>query len=184
MLDAPQLETFERSLRSAGAGIVEHWMPGLSDDVIDELAGAHGLSLPEEARVLWRWHDGSSADAPPTANEIAPGRRFSPLATVVSHSEATMLGYRDLYGVDRLIEPFTGFPMIYFDCRGVVDAPAGVLVSHDFEEPKQTLASLGDLFAVWTRFIDEGLWSIRDDGQWDGNYIDRLTDEIVALGVY
>jgi hypothetical protein len=185
MLDALTLETFEQALHRAGAGIVNHWRPGLSDGEIDKLGQLHGLVLPEDVRRLWRWHDGCSLAAPPDANEIAPGRRFPPLAPVLSSYAEFAGSFHDLYGIDdRFIEPFTATPMIFFDCRGAIDAPAPVLVSHDFEEPMQTLSSIGDLFAVWTQFIDDGLWSVREDGMWDGNYIDRLTDEIVKLGVY
>jgi hypothetical protein len=183
-LDEEQLERFECSLRTAGAGIVDHWNAGLSDGAIEEIAGAHGLILAEEARVLWRWHDGMSQDAPGGARDIAPGRRFLSLATVITNYEPTIGGYRDLYGTDRIIEPFTGKPMIYFDCCGQAADPVPILVSHDFEEPKQTLPSVGDLFALWTRFIDDGLWTIGTDGRWDGDYIDRLTDEILERGVY
>jgi len=184
MLDETALEAYAEVLQRAGARIVDYWRPGLSDDAIDKLAQVNGVVLPEETRRLWRWHDGSSQTAPPEATEIAPGRRFLPLEVVLSGYAHAAADFRDLYGFDQVIEVFPAKPMIYFDCRGSIADPVPILVSHNYEEPEQKLSSVGDLFIVWTGFVNDGLWGIRNDGLWDGNYIDRLSDEILDLGVY
>jgi hypothetical protein len=184
MLDETTLDRFARSLRGAGAQSVDHLNPGLTDRQIDELTAAHGLALPEEARRLWRWHDGGSPAAPPGAKEIAPGRRFVPLDSVLAEYAQAAADFRHLYGFDHIIEPFTAKPMIFFDCRGSTDAPAPVLVSHEFEEPKLALPSIGDLIAVWTQFIDDGVWTITEGGQWDGSYVEALSDDILERGIF
>jgi hypothetical protein len=184
VLDEGTLLGYEQALRRAGSGVPDYWRPGLSDDEIDELEEAHGLVIPEEARRLWRWHDGISPTAPPESNEIAPGRRFLSLAVALTDYQQEAAEMRDLYGFDGLIGPFTAPPHIYFDCRGPGDAPVPIMVSHDYELPQRTLPSIGDLFATWTRFLDNGFWAMGSEGDWDFSYIDRLTDEITDLGVY
>lgn len=185
MLDDAILRTYEDALRRAGAGIVDHWRPGLTDADIQALGQAHDIVLPEEARRVWRWHDGCDHRiVPATASEIAPGRLFLPLAVVLETYSAGVGAMQQLFGMDRVISPFTETPHIWFDYRGEFLAPVPILVAHDIEEPAQTLPSIAALFATWTRFIETGLWSIQADGHWDFNYMDRLTDDIIELGVY
>ncbi|HMS72992.1 MAG TPA: hypothetical protein PKB03_08145 [Baekduia sp.] len=183
LLDDSILRRYEEALRRVGAGIVEHWRPGLADAEIASLEQTHDIVLPEEARRVWRWHDGCDPRAKPLAG-IAPGRLFLPLAHVLEGYSASVGATRQLYKMDRVISPFTAPPHIHFDCRGESLAPVPILVDHDFEEPKQTLPSIAALFTTWTRFIETGLWRIQADGHWDFDYIDRLTDDIIGLGVY
>lgn len=74
MLDEVLLEVFESSLRAVGAPIVKHREPGLDDAAIDELIVPLDLQLPDEARVWWRWHNGTVPDTPGRERCIMPGR--------------------------------------------------------------------------------------------------------------
>lgn len=53
------LEAWEAEWRRQGANIATVLRPGLSNAQIDRLTGPLDLSLPLEARVWWRWHDGT-----------------------------------------------------------------------------------------------------------------------------
>jgi len=52
------LVALEAEWRRQGAPIVDELAPGTDDDRISHLMAPLGISLPEELRVWWKWHDG------------------------------------------------------------------------------------------------------------------------------
>lgn len=184
MLTAGRLERFDDALRRAGAVAVDHWAPGLNDREIDEISGRHGLVLPEEARVLWRWHNGPLPGAPGTARWIGPSRCLRPLADTLNHFEESERMLEQLWGLAHLWDPFLGKPIILLDLGNATAEAVPILVAQDWiDEPQPSLPSLGALFDIWTRLLDEGGWQLRDDGQW-GDSFDCVSPDIVELGVY
>lgn len=184
MLTTDALDRFGDALRRAGAVAVDHWAPRLTDHEIDEIAARHGLVLPEEARVLWRWHNGPLPGATGLARWIGPGRCLLPLEDALSDFEesAAML---EEWGSTKLWDAFLGKPIILLDLEHATDEAIPLVVADDWtEEPRASLPSLGDLFETWTRLLDEGVWQPGEDGQWAGDCFDRVPPEIVELGVY
>jgi hypothetical protein len=62
VLDDAGLAEYVERLRSLGVPVDALSEPGLSDAEMDEMVAVIGLVLPGEARVLWRWHDGTPED--------------------------------------------------------------------------------------------------------------------------
>lgn len=76
------LEGIEAAWRRQGAPIAAHLAPGLSDQEIDALLQPSGITLPETARELFRWHDGAGLGEPHPWYGRAVGAghwRFQPL---------------------------------------------------------------------------------------------------------
>lgn len=74
LLSPEILGDFEAQLRARRIGIVEAWAPGLTDAQIDKIIGPADLQLPEEARVWWRWHNGTRHGQAADRLAILPGR--------------------------------------------------------------------------------------------------------------
>ncbi len=68
-------EALVASLRAVGHPLPDLLRPGLSDLAIDEIMRPTGLTLPDEARALWRWADGVDVSqlTGPTAGHMFPG---------------------------------------------------------------------------------------------------------------
>jgi cell wall assembly regulator SMI1 len=64
-----QLDRLERVWRRLDSPLVDLLRPGLSDEQIDELMAPTGLTLPDELRLWWGWHDGA-----PTTSDQEEGR--------------------------------------------------------------------------------------------------------------
>lgn len=89
-----------------------------------------------------------------------------------------------LWGLAHLWDPFLGKPIILLDLGNATAEAVPILVAQDWiDEPQPSLPSLGALFDIWTRLLDEGGWQLRDDGQW-GDSFDCVSPDIVELGVY
>lgn len=147
-------------------------LPGLTDAEIDETLRPLGLSLPEEARRWWRWHNGTRPSAPVPARQLGPGHIFLTLAEAVTDCEM----YREVASTATEGEggalwkaswlPMTshkGPPVI--DCSGPLDSPAPVR-SFSFEEPDagaEGVGSIAELIALWCQAMESGAW------RFDGN---------------
>jgi hypothetical protein len=158
------LERLDARIREGGALLADAWAPGLTDDQIDELLRPAGIDLPEEARVWWRWHNGTRDDAPANARAFAWRWPVSLQDAVESyeHCRALTLG---LYDIDGLLCPLGEKPRIYFDCTGARDEPVPVYSQpDDTEPPLPVLGSIGDLVLVCLEYLDRGVWTIDPDG--------------------
>jgi len=157
-------------------GIVEAWAPGLTDPQIDEIIGPADLELPEEARVWWRWHNGTHHGHAPDRLAIVPGRDLVALQGAVAVYEA--VGARN-----QLLIPVNAKPVIYIACResGEVAAPVYVEI-RDFE-PDLALPSFGELVLTWMSYIERGIYAVAADGGWDPRPRPELPDDVRRLQV-
>lgn len=81
-----RLQRLERAWQRLDAPILRIMRPGLSESRIDELIAPTGLTLPDELRWWWQWHDGAvtALPDPDQAREIDPGGwLFLPLSEAV-----------------------------------------------------------------------------------------------------
>lgn len=186
VLDDELLADFEVRLRRIGAAVVEHWAPGLDDRRIDELLAPLGIDLPEEARVWWRWHNGTLPNAPPTATEIIPSREQAPLEGAVSMAATAglMVETFDIPELAKLLHLVSRKPIIYVDCNGPREAPAPIFSQNDEPEcPVLALSSIGELITIWSRLIDDGVFATTSDGQWQRLDPDRIPPELRSRGI-
>ena len=96
-LDDVTWTKYMNRLRSHRVPVDDLKSPGLDDAEMDEMTAVIGLTLPDEARVLWRSHDGVPEDG--CANPIGAFRkRFLGLAEAVEvyrgFRETTLKGGR------------------------------------------------------------------------------------------
>jgi hypothetical protein len=150
-----------------GALIVDGWAPGLTDGQINATLGPLGIDLPEEARVWWRWHDGTLPGTPPLLKYVAPFRYLLKLQTAAEEYAAAREPMRDAGDPDGLLSPVSEKPVIYFQCAGPRDAPVPVYSQNDYAvAPRPVLASIGELVLTWISYIDCGVFATKADGTW------------------
>lgn len=150
MLDAELLEQLESRWRAAGATTLQRMAPGISDDEIDRIAAPLGFRLPEEARRLYRWHDGSGV------YPIIWLRGMSCLEQAVSDS-VDFEGFDDNWNSGWL-HLMDEKPYVLLDCSGEEHAPVPVWhYSYDDEFPtRPVFASIGEMVEFWVALIDDG----------------------------
>lgn len=183
LLDDALLDRFEAALRGVGAVIVDHLAPGVDDARIDELLAPHGIDLPEEARVWWRWRNGVLPGTPRTFEQIAPSRDLRSLETVVYQYKQSWELMLD-GGVVKMLEPFSAKPVIFLDCKVPRDAPIPIHSLNDWtEDPRLVLPSFGELIATWIEYIDRGVFSTSTNGTWVWDH-ENVPRDVLELGVY
>ena len=150
---------FESSLRAVGAPIVERWAPGLDDAAIDELVVPLHLQLPDEARVWWRWHNGTMPDTPGRERCIMPGRDLLSLQAALHGAPDNWAVFPELWGIDKqLLQLVSEQPRIWIDASGAGHRPTAIYTQNDgTEPPKLALTSMGALIKIWTQLIDDGV---------------------------
>ena len=185
VLDQALLDQFDARLRALGAGIVDGWAPGLTDDQIDALVRPIGIDLPEEARVWWRWHNGVRPGTPPESWDIMPGRSHYPLKECLDLYVEGRDWTRDAGFPEVLLDPVGRHPILFFQCAGERDAPVPVYVMDDWsaEDPRLALPSIGELVRTWISYIDLGLATTNADGSWRLEP-HRIPKEVLEFGVY
>jgi hypothetical protein len=161
MLDDEILGELELRWRRLGTTMAERMEPGLDDDEIDQITAPLGFSLPEEARRVFRWHQGSSL-AP-----LAAYRTLIPLGTCV---QSTLDFLEDDDDWPRGWVSFMDEkPYMALDCRGGPDDPVAVWhydYAHQQLPTRPVFASIGELFLFWISLIDDGHMT-RDAPRWD-----------------
>ena len=166
VLDQALLGELEASWRAQGADIAEILAPGLGDDAITALVGPLGLTLPEEARIWWGWHDGVT-EATANGWQIGPSLGFYSLAEAVDEYRwiDDNMEERDF---PRSWLPLTadeGGPLAV-DCAA--DPVVAPVKSIDFEvDIFPGGDSLGDVVELWIEAMSTGAWSWNPAGYWD-----------------
>jgi hypothetical protein len=145
--------------------------------------GPLGLTLPEEARVWWRWHDG--IHAPTTTGQLfGPGFQLWPLAEAVGSYEVSREVAQQVAddlgktiadtGWDPMRFPLVGSGSadITCACSGDPLAPAAVRVfsfEEALEKPGRPGArSLGEWIRWWLDALEQGVWRYDEKlGGWD-----------------
>lgn len=148
------------------APIVEVWAPGCTDEEIDARFAPLGIDLPEEARAWWRWHNGTSDDAPMQHRSIG-GRTVFSLDVAAAAYRDERDDVRQVFGLEGLVPPVGDKPSVFFGCAGPRAEPVPIYVQNDIAEPRVVLPSIRSLLEAWLDLIDAGAWQLGSDGAWE-----------------
>jgi cell wall assembly regulator SMI1 len=195
MADAAQqltqdlLAELEQRWRAQGAAIADHLLEGLPISEMDRLAEAAGLSLPDEARTWWGWHDGAD-DMDSPAGQLGPLRFFMPLDQAIDerrdHLELAVEAAGRMPAGDPGAEPdywfrsswlpiIPGAKPVVVECDVPPGVASPVYVAVPGEEPHQPRAlSLGAAVALWVAALDQGAWRwdrVRRAWDLDGSHL-------------
>ncbi len=166
---AELLAQFESLWVAQGAPIAAALAPGLRDTEIDALIEPTGLTLPPEARELFRWHDGAvRRPGPDDARRLwGFGRwEFRPLAELVDYRQGMWMDTQEELS-DDADEPSpwaeTWFPVLraigwsdlLIDCAGT-HSVALVSGTGPFEPDRPRMSSLPTLIETWLTFFHDG----------------------------
>jgi hypothetical protein len=164
-LDDRILDEFLGALRSLGAPVAETLAPGLSDAGIDRLLAPLGIDLPEEARVWWRWRNGTDPAAPDARIQFGDRHFLSLQENLADYDGFNLIFEPD--GLSKLLQPVDQKPYIVFDCRGPRDAPVPVLWTEDIGPLEPWAPSIGSLVLRWIETLNSGDITVGADGIWD-----------------
>lgn len=179
ILSEALLEQLASRWRSQGMPIANSLRPGISDSEMDELTQPIGITLPEEARTWWGWHDGALPPGPDHGNtDLGPGVPFSPLADAVRNT----ISVREIMtGVDGELDTHWqhswltmnwGGDTTVIDCGVAFDEPVPAR-HYRFEEPETGaigVSSIGTLVTLYIDAFDRGAWAYdRGRGVWVGD---------------
>jgi cell wall assembly regulator SMI1 len=167
ILDATMWAEYVEKLRSHGVPLDEWTLhPGLSDAEIDELMAVIGLVLPDEARVLWRWHDGILEDS--RANPLGgfKGRFLSLEEAIKTHRFYREIVLEVVEGDPDIRYRPSWLPLLGEQHPVVIDCAVGrgqptplrLVYLADPEEPHVRVRSLGEAVSLWSDALDQGVW--------------------------
>jgi hypothetical protein len=181
MLEPRVLDELDARLRALGAPICGAWAPGCSDAHIDALLQPLGIDLPEEARVWWRWHNGTRSDKPMTHREV-----FARIPLTIEQAAEAYEDERDamhqLFGLTGLLAPLSEKPLIFFGGAGPALQPVPIYVQNDIDAPAVVLPSIGALVEAWIELLESGAWEPGDDGAWH-KHPERVPSGLRLLGI-
>lgn len=176
-----QLDRLERVWRRLDAPVLQYLRPGLADVEIDRLIVSTGLTLPDELRMWWRWHDGSNDPGTDSVGEreIGPGgwlhlslqeaidlyhyhdNFFSEMATNGSLEEANLTWRKGLFPFSHAVAR----PNDVLAAQTLVDknAVAPVLLRTFMGiEPGRGADSVGQAIQTWVDLLESGRYSVVD----------------------
>lgn len=191
LLDRALCEVLEQRWRDQGAEIVHVLRPGLTDVEIDRLTAEVAISLPEEARVWWRWHDGAGEPGGVWQPEVAlgPGISFDPLQDAVGRCRMWRMMHEDIdpSGWSPTLLPISGLDdtAILIDCGVAPEDPVPVqgYIAEGGTGGGPDVLSMGDLVEIWIRAIDcGGWWYDRTTKRWDSDW-ERLPADLQIPGI-
>jgi cell wall assembly regulator SMI1 len=171
ILDDTTWEEYLDKLCSHGVPLDDWPMSGLTDIEMDEMTAAVDLRLPDEARVLWRWHDGVPEDG--RANPLGGFKgRFLSLCEAVNGHRQSRKVVLDVAKDDPVEDdpdmhyrpswlPLLGpqHPLV-IDCAVARDQPTPLRMINleNPDEPFVWARSLGEAVRLWSNALDRGLW--------------------------
>jgi hypothetical protein len=173
--------------------ILNHLRPGLIDAQIDELTAPLGITMPEEARVWWRWHDG--AELNPNRNfkgDFGPNHYYMPLGQCVQMCARGRDGLAfDRENPDTWYWVSGWFPFTTVGTLTLIDTgvsrddpvPVRAYFPQDGEPYPIGLPSIGMLIEAYIDAMDRGVWIWLDDQQRLGYDFDKVTPEDEQLGL-
>jgi cell wall assembly regulator SMI1 len=195
LLGEEQLLRFEALLREHDVPIDEWTRPGLDDADIDLAISPLGLRLPREARIWWRWRDGT----------IYGGQRKLPGPWYMALSiEGAVDQYLQLRQVAKNSAPDwpqndpdiiwspSWLPIIRtaqpiaIDCSVPLDAPTPVL-HVDFTDLDRSLqprfnvpraSSLGEMVGWWIMALETDIWYWDESDGWWRTRRERLASAL------
>lgn len=143
---------------------------GLSDDELDEMSSEAGLSLPDEARVWWRWRNGTPEQVgAPVQREIGPGFWWMRLEDALSRRASIYQSFLAEFDGDevQVRQAWTPSWLPFVWCEGpyVLDTevpvgmPSPIWIYKFYEPPTApVLPSLRELVLLWIEALDRGAW--------------------------
>jgi hypothetical protein len=178
-----QLDRLEQVWRRLESPLVESLRPGLSDERIGELMAPTGLTLSDELKLWWGWHDGA-----PTTSGQEEGRGLGPGGWLhLSLSEAVDLhSYHEGFYQEMIATGST-------DIAELVWRPGLFPLSHRGWQPNHVLAadtlvaecspspvvsrsemgierdegasSVSEVIGLWIELLESGRYRV-EDGSW------------------
>lgn len=156
-----------------------HLAPGVTAAYINSVLAATGLTVPDELRAVWQWHNGTRPSTDPR-NPGGPDqyRRLPGGHTLLSVERAVELWewHRDNFPWDQLdtiernwlplaaADPGT----VWVDCTGPPSSPAPVYLERDGDDRAEVearrVASITRLVQLWTAVLERGIWRLRHPG--------------------
>jgi cell wall assembly regulator SMI1 len=176
-LNREQLEDLEGLLVGQGAPVVQRLQPPASKEAIDILETALGLSLPDELKLWWRWHNGTAVEPhePPAHGLIGPFFQFLDTARALRFSQ----DMRKMALEDVPEEPdATWAPnWLAISSNGPVACDVGVpngapvpildVDYHHTDVPGRVSAqSFGQMVRWWIEALEAGAWIYEPERQW------------------
>jgi cell wall assembly regulator SMI1 len=181
-----RLDRLEGFWRDAGAPLYEVLAPGLDDGTIMSLAGELGLTLPDEARQWWRWHNGVVAGTDWRARQLTRGYSILSLSEALDECQQMRreFGNDDFIAWQHWWLPFgraASGALICFDCSEPARAESPILVRDwhmDQESPRPVTNSLAATLDVWIDLYETGaIWFDPTSRRW------TLEFELVPMNV-
>jgi cell wall assembly regulator SMI1 len=174
LLTADLLVRLEQRLIDVGAPIAQLWRPGLNDYQIDALTAEIGLSLPAEARIWWRWHDGVD-QLPGPMPSIGGG--WDPISLQDAIEDVVRQRKKAALRAQALPDDPTGDwsdswitlcdspspARLACDCAVAPGSPSPVLYidpEFNYDPYRPKAPSLGELIHAWLEALDDGTWHI------------------------
>lgn len=181
-LDVGLLERLDAELRALGAPIVDAWAPGITDEEIDAVLLPLDIDLPEEARVWWRWHNGTREDAAMIDRHL--WRRFPMSLEATAELYASAREDTEyLWSIDKWLCPAIEKPEIFFCCDRPRAEPVPIYTQNDNADiPKEVLPSIGELVLAWLELLERGVWTLRRDGIWT-THPEKIPDSKIEMGI-
>ncbi len=152
------LATYVAALSAQGAVVVDHLQPGLTDREIDATIAPHGIAIPEEARVWWRFSNGV-----PEAElgRIGPEWFWSSLEEVIEERNDMLANLRENLEPDEILWRDTWLPFVMserlpLETASAILAPVFSFDVHTGDPALPVAASLADLVMTWVRALESG----------------------------
>jgi hypothetical protein len=160
---------------------------------MDRLTAEIGITLPDEARTWWGWHDGAGepgAGYGQRAAELGPGMYFLPLSDAVAH-------HREMRTLSPDVDPDDLWPanwlavsalddqaiVLYCDVAKAAPVPVEWYITEAGLDNGPNLLSMGEMVAIWTGAIDCGGWWFEYENQrWECDW-ERLPPDLRVAGI-
>lgn len=188
------LERLKEHWREQGAPILESLQPGLGAAQMDELVAPLAISLPDEAREWWGWHNGVPAAAGRIRRRMTADHEFLSLEDAV----AECLELRDIArrGGDQVQEGIfrstwlplavtMSSPVVVCETAGDAHGPAPVYLldwgGHETSHRVPAADSITEMVGYWLKGYEAGLYTyLPDAGYW---YFDFDRERALLPGV-
>ena len=165
-----ELDAYGQAVASSSPSTMQRLRPGLADGAIDQLETEHFLVIPDDARAIWKWHDGEEEARPLTF--VASGR-FLPLEEGILAGRKLLAGRRDAHTDPRpgavWVQLIAGMgPGLCVEIQGsscfvVLADPASPVT--DFP-----IVAIDELIRLWTGVLKCGAWTLSANGAWSWNF--------------
>ena len=111
-----------------------------------------------------------------------PARNVHPLEFALRSFERLRSSSREAYGLDKLLQPVSEQPWIYFGCDIARDAPVPIYTANHGDNARLVLPSIGELVHAWIEMIDSGGIYIDGDGEWQHDD-EKIPERFRFLGI-